>query len=141
MKESLRRISGGQSTWGHHRNILRWFYENLNFHDFQLFRARIFHLSQSSKYISKNIFQQARSAPGSEVRGLAHALRRLYLSIPPMGQLRGEWRRPENCVTASSRPNQSSKIKDFDCTLLGANTPKRSCTIMGPTLEKAPTSR
>ncbi len=82
------------------------------------FRARIFRRIWSSisasQQISKNILQQARSAPGSEVRGLTHALRRLNLSNQPMGQFRGEWRRPGKCVTASSRPNQSCKIKVFD---------------------------
>mgnify|MGYP003709915863 CR=1 FL=1 len=92
------------------------------FHDFRFFRARIFRRIWSSisgsKRISKNIFQQARSAPGSEVRGLGRALRRLYLSNPPMRQLRTEQNCPENSVTASSRSKRSRNIKVFDFRIL-----------------------
>ena len=63
--------------------------------------------------IRAKILQQARSALGSEVRGLGRALRRLIPSNQPLGQLRSEWRRLENFATASSRPKQSSKIKVF----------------------------
>ena len=166
MRESLRRISGGQSTWGHHRNILWWFYEITKFHDFQLFRARIFHRSQSSKckgavgacfwppehagtpyerswqsgevlffrarifrriwssisasqQISKSIFQQARSALGSELRRLVCTPRRLIPSNQPMGQLRTQWRCQENCVHASSRSKRPWIFEVFVCRIFG----------------------
>ena len=102
---------------GHHTNVLWKFGEVLFFNDFRFFRARIFRWIWSSisasQQISKNIFQQARSAPGSEVRGLGRALRRLNLPNPPMGQLRGEWRRLEKSAQASSRPKRSWNFEVF----------------------------
>ena len=84
---------------------------------------------------------QARSAPGSEVRGLGRALRRLIPSKQPLGQLRTQWRCQEKCVTASSSPKRHWNFEIYDGTFSAANTPKRSCSNLGLTLEKAPTSR
>ena len=113
----LGRVFGRQSMRGHHTNVLWKFGEVLFFNDFRFFRARIFQWIWSSisasQQISKNIFQQARSAPGSEVRGLGRALRRLNLPNPPMGQLRGEWRRLEKSAQASSRPKRSWNFEVF----------------------------
>ena len=106
-REPLGRVFGRQSTRGHHTNVLWQFGEVLFFNDFRFFRARIFRRIWSSisasQQISKNIFQQARSALGSEHRRLVRTPRRLIPSNQPMVQLRTQWRCQENCVHASSR--------------------------------------
>ena len=73
-------------------------------------------ISQKSRFwwISKNSVQQAWSALGSDVRGLGRALRRLYLSNPPMRQLRTEQNWRENCERTSSRSKRCRNIKVFD---------------------------
>ena len=99
-------------------------------------------ISQKSRFwwISKNSVQQARSVLGSGDRGLAHTPRRFYLSNPPMRQLRTEQNWRENCERTSTilGPNdvEKSRILYND-----TDTPKRSYSNLGPTLEKAPTSR
>ena len=114
--EPFGRVFGGQSTWGHHTNVLWKFGEVLFFMIFDFFEL-VFSSDQfwssisahvsASQQISKNIFQQARSAVGSEVRGLGRPLRRLFPSNQPMEQLRTEYNCPENCVRCSSELKQS----------------------------------
>ena len=69
--------------------------------------------------IRREIFQQARSAVGSEVRGLRRALRRLIPSKQPMGQLRTQWRCQENSATASSRSERPWNFEVFVFRIFG----------------------
>ena len=94
----------------------------------------IFQFFGLRKSHSQKIVQQARLAPGSEDRRIVRTPRWLDLPNPPMGQLRGEWRRLEKSAQASSRPKRSWNFEVFVFRILGADTPKRSCTILGPTL-------
>ena len=68
LEQDLDKQFGRQSMRGHHTNVLWQFGEVLFFHDFRFFRVPIFRRIWSSisasHQISKNIFQQARSAPG-----------------------------------------------------------------------------
>ena len=151
-REPLGRVFGRRRTRGHHTNVLWQFGDVLFFNDFRFFRARIFRRIWSSisasQQISKNIFHQARWAVGSEHRRLVRTPRRLIPPNQPMGQVRTQWRCQENSETASS---SSKRLWNFEVFVfvflrifgdfLGANTPKRSCSNLGPTLEKAPTSR
>ena len=101
-------------------------YQKFIFHDFAIFRGpkiardRRFRgpYSDPAGGHQKNV-QQARSATESEVRGFGRALRRLNLSNQPMGQLRGEWRRPEMLTTASSRPKRPWDFEIFVCPHFG----------------------
>ena len=122
-REPLGRVFGRQSTRGHHTNVLWQFGEVLFFNDFRFFRARIFRRIWSSisasQQISKNNFQHARSALGSEHRRLVRTPRRLIPSNQPMGQLRTQWRCQENSATASSRSKRPWNFEVFVCTLFG----------------------
>ena len=129
-------------------DTIRTFCGSFIFNDFR-FRARIFRWIwpsiSASQQISKNIFQQARSALGSDHRQLVRTPRRLIPSNQPMGQLRTQWRWQENSRTASSSSKRLWNFEVFVCThferFRGADTPKRSYSNPGLTLEKAPTSR
>ena len=98
-------------------------------------------ISEPHSWSDQKIFQQARSAPGSEHRRLVRTPRRFIPSKQSMGQLRTQWRCQENSETASFRFKRPCIFEVFVFRISGANTPKRSCSNLGPTLEKAPTSR